>query len=235
MSAAIIALDADAKLAVVCGRRHERHPEASLYNLLCDLEWDTPTGEALACGGDALFRVSTLHDVGGYRNNLIAGEEPELCVRLRATGAKIHRLPIEMTWHDADMTRFRQWWARNVRAGHAFAEVSRLHRGSPPGIWRREARSNRIWGLVIPLLAIGLAWFTWGMSFAMMLGYPLLMFKIYRWRRRRADVRRAARIYAFFCVLGKFPQLLGQARFTRNRLLGRKHRLIEYKAPRVSE
>jgi hypothetical protein len=33
-------------VASVCGRRRERSPESSLYNLVCDLEWDTPIGEA---------------------------------------------------------------------------------------------------------------------------------------------------------------------------------------------
>ena len=234
LPAAILALDADAKVAVACGRRRERHLESSIYNLLCDLEWDTPVGEVLACGGDASMRVSALRDAGGYRDELIAGEEPELCVRLRAGGGTIHRLPVEMTLHDADMTRFHQWWARNVRAGHAFAEVSRLHRGSIFGIWRRETRSNWLWGLVLPLLALVPAWFTWGISLGLLLGYPFLMFKIYRWRRKRGDAPRVARIYAFFCVLGKFPQMLGQARFTRNRLRGRRNQLIEYKAPQVS-
>lgn len=235
LPAAILALDADAKLAVVCGLRRERRPQASVYNLLCDLEWDTPVGEALACGGDALMRVSSLRGVGGYRDDLIAGEEPELCVRLRSQGGKIQRLPLEMTLHDANMTRLRQWWARNVRAGHAFAEVSRLHRRNAFGIWKREERSNWIWGLLIPPLALGLAWFTWGISFALLFGYPLLMFKIYRWRRNRGDVPRVARIYAWYCVLSKFPQMIGQARFIFNRLLGRKNRLIEYKAPQGSE
>src|ERR1700719_1882252 len=51
--------------AIVCGRRRERHPSASVYNLLCDLEWNTPIGEALACGGDALVRVEAFEAVGG--------------------------------------------------------------------------------------------------------------------------------------------------------------------------
>ena len=46
-------LDQHPEVAVVCGRRRERFPERSVYNLLCDLEWDTPIGEAKACGGDA--------------------------------------------------------------------------------------------------------------------------------------------------------------------------------------
>jgi hypothetical protein len=227
-------LDEDPKVAVACGRRRERFPEASVYNRLCDLEWDTPVGEAEACGGDALMRVSALRAAGGYREDLIAGEEPELCVRLRANGGRILRLAAEMTRHDAAMTRFGQWWTRNVRAGHAFAEVSRLHAQSPFGVWRREARSNWFWGLGLPVVAVVPAVFTWGLSLALLLGYPVLYWKIRRGRVRRGDDRRTAGLYARYCVLSKFPQFAGQVRYWRNRLFGRRNRLIEYKGPRAS-
>lgn len=36
-------LDDHPDVAVVCGRRRERFPQRSVYNLLCDLEWDTPS------------------------------------------------------------------------------------------------------------------------------------------------------------------------------------------------
>src|SRR5262249_7481885 len=121
--------------AVVCGRRRERFPDASVYNQLCDLEWNTPLGETDACGGDALMRVQALRAVGGYRASLVAGEEPELCLRLRSTGWTIQRIGAEMTLHDASMTRFGQWGKRAVRARHAFAQVSWLHRSGPRRMW----------------------------------------------------------------------------------------------------
>jgi glycosyltransferase involved in cell wall biosynthesis len=224
-------LEARPEVAVVCGRRRERFPDASPYNRLCDMEWDTPIGEAEACGGDALMRVKPLQEVGGYRASLIAGEEPEMCLRLREKGWKIVRLDAEMTLHDAAMTRFRQWYARNVRAGHAFAEVSWLHRRSPKRIWARETRSNWFWGLLLPLLALVPAYWTWGLSALLLLGYPVLAWRIYRGRRRRGDDRKAARRYARFCVLGKFAQMVGQLRYHRHRLLGRQSTLIEHKQP----
>jgi glycosyltransferase involved in cell wall biosynthesis len=229
LSVAEVFLDSQSDVAVVCGRRRERFPEASVYNRLCDLEWDTPIGDAPACGGDAMMRVAALKAVGGYRPDLIAGEEPELCVRLRETSYRIVRLDSEMTRHDAAMRRFAQWWARNVRAGHAFAEVSWLHRNSPFGIWRRETRSNWFWGAVVPLVALILAPLTWGISLAMFGVYPFLMFRVYRGRRRRGDDARISGVFAFYCVLSKFPQALGQIRYWRNRTLGRRNRLIEYK------
>jgi GT2 family glycosyltransferase len=234
LSAATTVLDKEPDVAVVCGRRRERFPRATIYNQLCDLEWDTPVGEAEACGGDALMRASAVRAAGGYRDDLIAGEEPELCVRLRTAGGRVLRLAAEMTVHDAAMTRFAQWWTRNVRAGHAFAEVSRLHAGNPCGIWRREVRSNWAWGLVLPAMAVIPAAFTWGLSLLLLLGYPVLYWRIRRHRRRRGDDRRTARLYAFFCVLSKFPQVAGQVRFWRNRLFGRRSRLIEYKGSRTS-
>ncbi|MCE9606893.1 MAG: glycosyltransferase [Planctomycetia bacterium] len=115
---AIAAFEGQPRWAVVCGRRRERRPEASVFNRLCDIEWDTPVGEASACGGDALMRVVAFVEVGGFDDSLIAGEEPEMCVRMRRHGWTIHRLAAEMTWHDAAMTRLGQWWKRTVRAGH---------------------------------------------------------------------------------------------------------------------
>lgn len=223
-------LDERPDVVVVCGRRREQRPDASVYNRLCDLEWDTPVGEAQACGGDSLMRVAALAAVDGFRPDLIAGEEPELCVRLRANGGKVLRIAAEMTRHDAAMTRFGQWWKRNVRAGHAFAEVSRRHAESPFGIWTKDVRSNWFWGLIVPVLAIGPAAFTWGTSLVLLLGYPVLFGKIARSRRRRGNDPRTARLFARFCVLGKFPQMVGQMAYGRNRVFRRRARLIEYKA-----
>jgi GT2 family glycosyltransferase len=224
-------LDASPDVAIVCGRRRERFPSASIYNRLCDMEWDTPVGEAEACGGDALMRVEALRAVGGYRASLIAGEEPELCLRLRTAGWKVVRLDAEMTLHDAAMTRFRQWWQRAVRAGHAFAEVSWLHSNSRLRLWVRETRSNWLRGLILPLTALLAAYPTWGLSLLLLLGYPLLLARVYRYRRRRGDSRNDSLHYAAFCVLGKFAHVEGQLRYHVRRLLARPSVLIEYKQP----
>ncbi|MEM1445445.1 MAG: glycosyltransferase family A protein [Planctomycetota bacterium] len=146
------ALESNEKLAVVCGRRRERFPGASIYNRLCDMEWDTPIGEAKYCGGDALFRESALREVGGYDDTLIAGEEPELCVRLRMADWMIERLDAEMTWHDAAMTEFGQFWKRSKRAGHAYAEGNAKHGGPPMHHWDKEVKSIAWWGIRLPAI-----------------------------------------------------------------------------------
>ena len=71
---AIDALEGDEKLAAVCGRLRERYPDASIYNRLCDFEWNTPVGQVKSCGGNALIRTASLEQVGGFNPLLIAGE-----------------------------------------------------------------------------------------------------------------------------------------------------------------
>jgi GT2 family glycosyltransferase len=216
------------KVAVVCGRRRERFPQASVFNLLCDLEWNTPVGEALACGGDAMIRVKAIQHAAGYNPSLIAGEEPELCLRMRQAGWRILRIDRDMTWHDAQMTKFSQWWQRAVRGGHAYAEISWMHRQEPERFWVRESLRIWVWGFAIPLLSLVFLPFTHLWSVLLFLLYPLLMVKIYRQSCDRTG-HRSAFYYAFFCAIVKFPELQGQLRFHLNRLRGDRSALIEYK------
>lgn len=219
-------LDNHTDVVAVCGRRREKFPEHTIFNAMCDIEWDTPIGEAKSCGGDVMIRTVALKSVGGYRGDLIAGEEPELCVRLRANGWRIWRLDAEMTFHDAAMTRFSQWWKRSMRAGYAFAEGAFLHGAPPECHWVRESRSAWLWGL-IPITVTGIACFQigpWGLA---SLGvYPA---QVVRLALREGKHQRIKWWRSFFLVLGKFPEMIGQIRFLANRLAGRLPRLIEYK------
>lgn len=222
-------LEKQVDVSVVCGRRRERWPEKSIYNLLCDIEWNTPIGEAQACGGDSMMRVSAFQQVGGFNPTLIAGEEPELCVRLRQQGWKILRIDAEMTIHDAAITQFSQWWTRSVRAGYAYAEGFRLHGASPERHWAKESKSIWFWGLILPVIILGLVWSTKGLSLLLLLGYPLIGYKIYRFQRRQNYGNKDSCTYAIYCILSKIPQVQGQIQFHINRILGRKRNLIEYK------
>ncbi len=221
-------LNTQPQVAVVCGRRQERFPQKSIYNRLCDMEWDTPVGEAKACGGDAMIRVEALQQVGGFNPLLIAGEEPELCVRLRQQGWKILRIHAKMTLHDAQMTKFSQWWKRSLRAGHAYAEGSWLHGKSSEHHWVKESRSGWFWGLILPLLALEITGLTQGWSLLLLGAYPLLIYRIYK-RKQQNLSSQDALLYALFCVLGKFAQVQGQIRFHLSRLLRKRSNLIEYK------
>jgi GT2 family glycosyltransferase len=228
LDTALAQLEAQSNVAVVCGRRRERFPEQSFYNRLCDMEWDTPIGEATACGGDSMMRVEAFQQVGGFNPALIAGEEPELCVRLRQKEWKILRIDAEMTLHDAQMLHFSQWWKRALRAGHAYAEGAWMH-GRGTGHWRRASWSIWFWGFYLPLLALGLAWPSHGLTLLLFVGYPVLASRIFLKQRRQNICTQHAALYALSCVVGKFAQIGGTLGFLRTRLLGTKSTLIEYK------
>lgn len=213
-------LDTHPGVALVCGRRRERFPERSIYNLLCDREWDTRVGEAQECGGDMMARREALQAVGGYADELIAGEEPEMCLRLRAAGWRIWRIDAEMTLHDANMLYFGQWWRRSMRAGHAFAEVSARHAGSPLLIWQRQTWRAVLWGLLLPFAILMAAILLHPAWLLLALIYPLQVLRL----SRHGDWRLAT-----LTVLGKIPEMMGVARYYRNRLLRRAGGLIEYK------
>ncbi|MEL6381818.1 MAG: glycosyltransferase [Cyanobacteria bacterium J06626_18] len=221
----------DPQLAVVCGRRRERFPEKSPYNRLAEMEWNTPVGEAEACGGDALMRVAAIKDVGGYNPAMICGEEPEMCIRLRRQGWRIWRIDADMTLHDAAMLQFSQWWKRSIRGGWAVAEGYAMYGNSPEQYMRREYKSGWLWGLIIPVLAIALAIPTWGLSvLLLLLGYGVLAFKVYRYRSQAyEDALAEARLYGMYCTLSKFPQMIGQAKYWLNRMQNKPATLIEYK------
>lgn len=236
IEAALAALDADPGLALVFGRRRERHPERTIYNALCDDEWNVPLGEAAGCGGDALIRVAALRAVGGYADDMIAGEDSEMSMRMRKLGWRLARIDAEMTWHDAAILRFGQWWRRAKRGGHGFAEMAHRHPDARWPDWPRTCRSILAWGAVLPLLLAGalllglLASRLWLLAAAAPIAlYAYKMARIAAAKRARGLPGGTAAGIGVLLMLGKIPELLGLAHYHRNRLSGRRSRIIEYK------
>ncbi|WP_299819486.1 glycosyltransferase family A protein [uncultured Jannaschia sp.] len=213
-------LDANPEVAVACGRRRERHPEASIWNAMIDAEWDTPVGQARACGGDALMRAAALLEVGGYDPTLIAGEEPEMCLRLRARGWKIWRLDAEMTLHDAALTRPGQWWQRARRAGYTYAEGVAMHGRGPERHSVAQLRRTLAWGIVLPLVTL-LGLFVTPWAALLLLVWPLQMLRLH--------VRGLDWPQSVFLTLGKLPEAQGALTYLWRRLTRARARLIEYK------
>jgi len=227
LEAAVDYLDAFDHVGVVCGRRRERYPRDSIYNTMCDLEWDTPVGEAKACGGDAMMRVQAFKQVAGYTNTLIAGEEPELCLRLRKNGWKIERLGEEMTLHDAAMKTFSQWWKRTVRAGHAYAEGSFLHGGSEERHWVKETIRILVWALLIPILIFITLFFHWqvGLAFAYLYLFQFIRLAL----KNLQHLRPFPWKLAGFSLISKFAEFQGLVQFYKQLVLGQQTKIIEYK------
>jgi glycosyltransferase involved in cell wall biosynthesis len=217
-----------ADFAVVWGLRRERYPEKSIYNLLCDIEWlEYPLGETKFCGGDAVARIEAIRGVNGYRADLICGEEPEMCIRLRQAGWRIYHLETPMTLHDAAIYRFGQWWRRTLRGGYGFAQGAALH-GAPPEQYAvLETHRALFWGLGIPIIALASATvFSWWGLLAL-IAYPLQVIRLAVQGTRPSARENWWRAGAL--VLGKFAETFGIVKFHIDTIRHAQSRLIEYK------
>jgi hypothetical protein len=172
-----------------------------------------------------MIRRVAFDEAGGFRTELIAGEEPELCLRLRISGWSVWFLDRDMALHDAAMTRFSQWWKRSLRGGYAYAEGAFLHGARPERHFVRESRRAWLWGVWLPLIILAASLVDWRFS-ALGLAYPAQVLRI----ALRGDVSsRANWLRSLFLVLARFPEGVGQIKFQLLRGLGRRAALIEYK------
>jgi len=216
------------QVGLVRGHVTEMHPEASVYNRLCDLEWQQPIGEVAACGGRFLARAEAFRAAGGFRDNVIAAEDDDFCIRVRQAGWKIRMIAAPMARHDADIHSFAGWWRRARRAGHAYAQVAALHGAGPERYFVRDRRKVWIWGFFLPLLALASAPFTWGFSLLALLAlYVAQCVHIRRGVRGRGWRARDAWLYAAFTVLSRWPGIVGVWEYHLRK--GHPARIIEYK------
>jgi glycosyltransferase involved in cell wall biosynthesis len=219
-------LDAHPEAGVVFGLQRERFPERSVFNTLFDIEWDTPRGPVKSCAGNSLCRRELFELLHGFREDLIAGEDPEFCVRVRSTGALVWHLDVPMVRHDANMMRLGQWWKRTKRSGYAYAQGAELHGQPPESHFVRETRSVILWGLVIPAIILLLAVLVSPWWLLAVLVYPLQVLRIASQGTRSVRVNL---LYGAFVMLGKFPELAGTLAYYWNRSQQGPQRPIEYK------
>lgn len=214
-------LEANPSVAVACGRRRERFPEASFYNRLCDEEWNTPVGKAAACGGDFVARASVFASLGGFNAAFMAGEEPELCSRIRANGWQVWRLDAPMTIHDAAMTSFRQWWMRAVRSGAGYGEAWQATAGQPQRLYSAELRRALVWAGAVPLAALAAAILSgpaWSLIWPAAWGAQIIrLWPAMGWRK------------AALLTVGKAAELYGAMIWLRRLLTGTSRSAVVYK------
>jgi len=230
-TAAIRTFDENADCAIVVGHLAERFPDASIYNRLCAIEWRSPPGRIHnmnALGGIMAVRISAFQAVGRFNEDAIAGEEPDLGVRLALAGFAIIKVDQPMATHDARIFTFSQWWTRAVRAGHALAHRYARHGRTRLRDGRRELLSDLFWGAALLVLVLALLWPTRGFSLLLLGGYAVLGWRVYRHYVRTGLSRSDALLAARFVVAGKFAHVVGILRYGRNRMRGRFH-IIEYK------
>ncbi|WP_297573661.1 glycosyltransferase family 2 protein [uncultured Deefgea sp.] len=216
---------------VVCvwGHRRELNPRQSIYVRVLDLDWCYPAGETLFCGGDALFYRPALMAVAGFNSAVLAGEEPELCHRLRQAGGVILHIDHLMTQHDLAITHFDQYWQRAVRAGYAYLAVSQ----SCGSFWHDEVRHNLRQTMIILLLLstslllalVGIQ--GWGMPLLILLGLILRSAWRARWRSEQVLTLLLYGVHSWFEQL---PVSWGIWRCWRDLQQKSPAPLIEYKA-----
>jgi glycosyltransferase involved in cell wall biosynthesis len=234
MTSALEVMTTDPSIGLVFGRRRERFPGNSIYNALCDDEWNQPIGEAYSCGGDVLCRLDAVISNGGYRETMIAGEDPDFATRMRDNGWRILRIDAPMTIHDAAILRFSQWWQRTRRGGHAFGELAYLHPHLKQPNWRAQCRSIVVWGVILPFFILVFAACAAAQSvfwlLAMSLFLALWPAQVVRLTLKRGDLPfRLAFANAYFLMLGKVAQAIGLIEFHLKRWFRRETQLIEYK------
>lgn len=231
------ALHSEPQAAVVFGRLRERFPDRSLYNRICDREWDIPVGIADHCGGNSMMRVSAIQAIGGFQDDLIAGEEPDLCLRMRQQGFFVRRIDCEMGLHDAAMFAFRSWWNRTKRSGYAYTDHIFRHGKSAFPAWRKQLASILFWALAIPSIVLGLVVVIWPPEITMIaillatmaLVYGLQIIRIAARKLLAGEPMGFAFASAGLLVLGKLPQFHGVLMCCYNHLFQRTHIVIEHR------
>ena len=214
--------------AVVAGRRRERFPDRSIFNTLCDFEWNTAVGKAKATGGDFLVRKEAFLQVNGFNPTVVAAEEPEMCFRLRERNWSIYRLDYPMTMHDAHITKFSQWWKRTIRSGHGFAQGVVLHGTQSEHFFVKYTLSIWFWALFVPFAVLVLTFYFGLISLLVFALYPLQVIEIAVRARKQAGSWKVSFLHASFIVIGRWAQLIGQLYFIKRRLFGEKLAIIEY-------
>lgn len=231
-----IALDAvtGGDIAVVWGHRREIRPHLNAYHRVLDLDWVYPPGISEFCGGDALMRRAALEEAGGFDETLIAGEEPELCSRLRGRGYKILHIDAPMTGHDLAITRFSQYWRRAVRAGYAYSNMARRTRNGPQPLWQRDSRNNVIRALVLlslPPAALAASFLLRSiLPAALAVLFLALICLRSAWKSRwKSKDTLTLLLYGIHSHLQQIPIFIGQLTFWNDVRTSRGRGIIEYK------
>lgn len=232
IEAAARALSEEPRRSAVVGHLLERNADASVYNRLCAMEWrSASTGDLQnygSLGGISMMRAAVFRELGGFRPDVIAGEDSEFSVRMQLAGYKVTKIDCPMAIHDANLRSFGQWWRRAVRAGHAIGQRFDIHGRSAIRDCVRERNSTLFWGIGLPLVSLLTGFSSGGAGFILLAAYPVLGIRVWRHRRRGGDGSGEAALYATFILIGKFANAVGLMRFFLNKLAGR-YEIIEYK------
>jgi hypothetical protein len=208
----------------------ERYPEASIYNAMCNREWNTPIGLTDAFGGDFLIRADAFSLVGGFAEEQVAHEEPELCGRLRRAGFKICRIDEDMTIHDAGIFHLSQFYKRNRRAGFGIAQaLIRSGLQIDPG-GAAILRRSLLWSIIPPLSALSACLILGPLGIALLAAYPAQIVRQALQNKQKAGGTIPNRIkVATLSMVGKFGEAQGAMEFYVKKTFGKPAKPIYYR------
>lgn len=214
---------------IVCGAIHEFGSSHSMYRTLCEIEWTKPTGEIDTTGGIFMIRTSAFEEVHGFDPKLIAAEDDDLCLRIRRKGWKILKIDRPMALHETSVKKFSGWWRRTVRCGYAYAQGFEKHGRENERHFVHQTFSAVLWGLLLPFIAFALIPWTKGWSLLLLLGYFVLLTKIFLYSRGQNRTMKESFFYAAFCTIAKVPQCIGILKFCWDKINGKLPKIIEFK------
>ena len=223
----------DLRLCAAWGHRRESKPQQSFYTKVLDLDWIYTTGRTLYFGGDVLVRREALAQVDGFDPSLKAGEEPELCARLRALGWEIEHIDAPMTLHDLAVNSFRAYWLRAYRSGIAYAEVAQRMRLRGDVLWQHESRRDFYHGLlftVSPVLLLSAWWFSPALAVTLLgLAFVYLCRTAIRCAWKAPGQWWLCGQYAVHAHFQKIPALFGQLKWRQAASRHSEIALVDYK------
>ena len=224
----------DPVLCAAWGHRRESDPGQSIYTRVLDLDWVYPVGRTQYFGGDVLVRRTALASVDGFDPTLKAGEEPEMCARLRAAGWQIEHIDAPMTRHDLAVNTLRAYWLRAYRSGIAYAEVAdRMKRRNDP-MWQREALRDFVHGILLIALPfvflLTLFCSLWLTALLCAAVGAVLYRTVLRCRWKAPEDPVLCWEYAVHAYLQKVPALFGQLEWRRANRASDEIALVDYKS-----
>ncbi len=193
----------------VFGRRIEKYPTKNFYHVIANIEWNKQIGTAKDFGGDVVLKREAVQLTGGYNEELIGGEDPELARRIIKLGYEIIGLDTTMTIHDINMNSIKSYLKRAYRSGYGFGAVHYFHKE----YWILENKRILIRGF-LSILCFFMIFF----NFLFIILFVLILFKprIFNSKRisKELDLDKfEGKIYLYHSSIVVIPQFFGLIRF----------------------
>jgi len=208
---ALQALELDQSKGVVFGAIEEVDNKNTIYSKVCRFDWYTPPGDYRLCGGNAMWRRDIFIKAGGFDSTLSAGEEPDLCYKVRQNGHRIVCLDAPMVKHDLDMNSFKEYWLRSIRSGYAYSVIAMRFMNMEEKLWLKETIRNfldpLLWVIII------LSGFSIGWLASLSLLFAFISYRIIRIIKnvqQRTTSLTDALLYGLHIQFSRLPLALGQ-------------------------